>query len=288
MRSSKSRISSSSEWKWIRTVPPAPRRTISTRVWRRWVSRSAAAAAFGSGSRRVARRPARPSPPASRSRSRAESPSATARRASASCSAGLASARSGRAWPAESCPSRRSALHLVRQLQEAQGVGDRRPALPHPLRDLVLGQPELLLQDPIGLGLFQRVEVGALQVLDQRQLQELAVLPHRAHHDRHRLEAGPLRGAPAALAGDDRVGAVAVRRDQEGLQDPLRPHRGGELLERRLVDAGARLAAVGVQRGHRQDPRRLAAFEEGVEAASQTALADAHAARRRNSRARAR
>ena len=50
------RISSSSEWKWIRTVPPLPERRISTRVCNAFVSDSSAATVCTSF--------ARPRPPA--------------------------------------------------------------------------------------------------------------------------------------------------------------------------------------------------------------------------------
>ena len=54
----------------------------------------------------------------------------------------------------------------------------------------------------IALRLFHRVEVFALHVLDDRDLERVAVADID-RHDRHLVQAGELRGAPAPFAGDD-------------------------------------------------------------------------------------
>ena len=67
----------------------------------------------------------------------------------------------------------------------------------------------------IAARLFHRVEVFALNVLDDHDLQRVVVADlHR--HDRHIVQAGALRRAPAPFAGDDleivrRAGTVAPR-----------------------------------------------------------------------------
>ena len=95
--------------------------------------------------------------------------------------------------------------HLLRQAQQAERVGDGGAGLADAGGDLLLGQAELLLQGGVGLGLFQRVQVAALEVLDQGQLEQLAVVGHLRARPRGPLQARPAGGAPAALAGDDRV-----------------------------------------------------------------------------------
>ncbi len=72
-----------------------------------------------------------------------------------------------------------------------------------------LGEPVLRIgialdQLAVAAGLLDGVEIGALHVLDDRELEHLLV-GQVAHDDRHRVQAGPLRRAPAPLTGDDLV-----------------------------------------------------------------------------------
>ena len=60
-------------------------------------------------------------------------------------------------------------------------------------------------QPAITLRLVDRREIGALQVLDQGELQRVEIV-EAAHDDRHLVQLRLLRRAPAALAGDDLVG----------------------------------------------------------------------------------
>ena len=62
------------------------------------------------------------------------------------------------------------------------------------------------------------VEVLAGHVLDQRELERGGVVV-RAHERGNRLEPGEPRGAPAALAGDQLVGAARQRPDEHRLED---------------------------------------------------------------------
>ncbi len=101
-------------------------------------------------------------------------------------------------------------LHAVRQLQQAQRVGDVAAALADDLGQLLLAVVEALDQLAIARRLFDGVEVGALHVLDDGELEDLLVV-ELAHDDRHRVQPGLLRRAPAALAGDDLVAALPAR-----------------------------------------------------------------------------
>ena len=76
-----------------------------------------------------------------------------------------------------------------------------------------------------GLGLLQRAQLLALDVLDQGQLEQ-AVVRDFAHHDGHGGEPRLLRGAPAPLARDDLV-ALAVAADEDRLHDPALADGGG-------------------------------------------------------------
>ncbi len=71
-------------------------------------------------------------------------------------------------------------------------------ALADPLGDLLVREAEALLQGAVGLGLFDRIQVGALEVLDQGELEQLAIVLDLADHDRHRRPGR--RAAPRATA----------------------------------------------------------------------------------------
>ena len=93
-------------------------------------------------------------------------------------------------------------LHLGRQLGQPHHVGDMAAALADDLGDVVLAAFEFVGERVIALRLFHRVEVFALHVLDDRDLERVAVADID-RDDRHFVQAGELRGAPAAFAGDD-------------------------------------------------------------------------------------
>ena len=63
------------------------------------------------------------------------------------------------------------------------------------------------------LGLFERRQVLALKVLDQRQLHDLGVVDF-ADDDRHLAQADLHGGVVAALAGDDLVAAQPLPDDR--------------------------------------------------------------------------
>ena len=112
-------------------------------------------------------------------------------------------------------------LHPVGQLEQPERVGDARPVPADALADLLLCQPELLDEPSIALGLLEGVEVGALEVLDQGQLEGLG-RRDVTDHGRDLVQARELRGPPAALAGDESVvGPVAPH--EHRLDDALGP-----------------------------------------------------------------
>ncbi len=61
------------------------------------------------------------------------------------------------------------------QLEQPHAIGDGRPALADLLRNVLLPQAEFLGEPGEGERFFNRVEVLALEVLDERQLQHLLV-----------------------------------------------------------------------------------------------------------------
>jgi hypothetical protein len=151
------------------------------------------------------------------------------------------------------------ALDGRRQSQQSQRVGDMAAALADCLGDLSLAVPELLHQAAVGLRLLERGQILALQILDERDLQDLGIAK-RPDDDRHFVQSGALRRAPPPLAGDQlefRSGGAGIgdeiidqivdRPHQERLDDPLladRLHKTVEFgfdkapprLERRRTD----------------------------------------------------
>src|SRR3990170_26961 len=119
-------------------------------------------------------------------------------------------------------------LDRLRQLEQAQAVGDGAAVLADPLRQLLLRPAELREQVLVRLGLLHRVQVVAQQVLDERELEALRVrgLPHERGDP---VEPGQARRAPAALAGDELVARAQSAHDHR-LDHARRPDRGDKLI----------------------------------------------------------
>src|SRR5207253_4097002 len=133
-------------------------------------------------------------------------------------------------------------LDGVREAQEAQRVRDRRPLLADARREFLLRQPVLLDQALVRLRLLDRVEVLALDVLDQRDLERL-VVGDLANHHGQLTQPRLLRRPPSALAGDEHV-PVAVPSDDQGQQHSLAADGLRQLLDMPLVEMASRLRAV--------------------------------------------
>ena len=73
-------------------------------------------------------------------------------------------------------------LHRDRQVHEPDGVAHLRPAPADPESELLVGHPEVIEQLLVGRGFLQRVEAGAVQVLQQRIAQHRVI--RRVTHDR--------------------------------------------------------------------------------------------------------
>ncbi len=139
---------------------------------------------------------------------------------------------------------RHAPLHRRRQTQQPQGVGDLRAGAPDALGQLVVRAVEVLEQLVVGRGLFQRVELSAVQVLQQRVQQHLLVVGRP--DDRWDLRQARLTaGAPAPLAHDELVALRAHLADHDRLEEADLLDRGHQLGEGVLVELGARLPRVG-------------------------------------------
>ena len=129
-------------------------------------------------------------------------------------------------------------LHLGREFQEAQRVGNDDATLADLRGGLLLRQVELPDQLRVASGLLNGVEVLPLEVLDERQFQYRPII-RRADNDRHFRQPDHLGGAPAAFAGDQFV-MITLKADNERLNDALFLDRvrqlpkgfGGKILSR--------------------------------------------------------
>jgi hypothetical protein len=138
-------------------------------------------------------------------------------------------------------------LELLRQLEQAQVVRHRRAVEPDALAHLVL-RAAAVEQRTEGLRELDRVQVAALHVLDQRDLEQLARLDV-LHDGRDRLAARALGCAPAPLADDELErarGAGGCAAHHHRLEHAVAADRFGEPFELALVEAAARL--VGIRR----------------------------------------
>ena len=142
------------------------------------------------------------------------------------------------------------------------------------LRDLVMGEAELLDQSPKAARLLDRVEVCSLQVFDETEHELLVVARIAADDGGHAAQSGKTGRAPAALTGDELV-AVGEWAYQQRLQDSVQPDRLGELAERFGVEARADLLSGRPDLVHRDHLRhqRLAVGrhrDQGVETAAES------------------
>ena len=109
---------------------------------------------------------------------------------------------------------------------------------------LVVGAAEVLQHLLVGRRLLERVELRAVQVLQQRVAEHVVVVG-LADDRRDRLEAGLLGGAPAALAHDQLVGLDPGAPHDDRLEQPDLADRVDQLGHGVLVEDLARLHAVG-------------------------------------------
>lgn len=141
-------------------------------------------------------------------------------------------------------PGRDPPLDRRSQLQQTQRVGHLGPRAADPVGQLVVGAVEVLEQLVVGGGLLQRVELGAVEVLQQRVEEKLFVLggPHDGGDG---LQARLAAGAPPALAHDQLVTAGAQLADHDRLEEADLLDGGDQFGEGVLVEDLPGLARVG-------------------------------------------
>ena len=144
-------------------------------------------------------------------------------------------------------PIHQGLLHRRRRIQQAHRVGDRHAALADARGDHLVRHLEFLCQVLVGFGFLDRVQVGALDVFDQRQLEQLLV---RGVTDDHRdgLQPGLARGLQTALARDQDVHPVLSGGHNQRLDHPMLADGGGKVFQLIQVEFFTGLARVALDR----------------------------------------
>src|SRR5207247_3174936 len=107
---------------------------------------------------------------------------------------------------------------------------------------------EFVRECVIALRLFYRIEVFALHVFDDRDLERIGVADID-RHDRHFVQPGDLRGAPASLTRDDLITILhaAYRTHHDRLDHAVLLDRVREFAELGIGKIAARVARIGFE-----------------------------------------
>src|SRR5213593_2008599 len=133
-------------------------------------------------------------------------------------------------------------LERLRCGERAEGVGHGGARLTEALRELLLREVVGLHQELVGTSGFDRVEIGSLEVLGEREFE--AVTHLITHNGRNGGLAGQPCGEDAAVTGDELV-AVPAPGYHYWLQDTVPPNGGRELGEAIRIEGRSRLLAIG-------------------------------------------
>jgi hypothetical protein len=132
-------------------------------------------------------------------------------------------------------------------------------------------QLEFLGKLMVGLRFLDRVQVGALDILDQRQFQQLLVCCVTDHH-RHCFQPCLTCGLQTAFACDQCVGSIFTWRNYQRLDHAMLTNRSSKVFQLIRIEFFARLARVALDRFNRDlcdttlpAGRLLTCGNEGIE-----------------------
>ena len=133
--------------------------------------------------------------------------------------------------------------HALIQREQAHGVGDGGARLADRRGGVLLRHVIGLNERFVALGLFNGVQILALQVFNERQLHCLAVV--RLDDDGgHLRQTGKPRSPPAAFAGNDLIVARGELAHGQGLNDAVFADGVRQIGERGVVKMLARLTGA--------------------------------------------
>ena len=131
-------------------------------------------------------------------------------------------------------------LHFVRQLKKPDRVRHRRATLADLLGDIGLREVEAVLERLVAYGLFDRVQILAVDVLRRRH-DRRGLVVDVLEDDFDLLPSDQLRGPETTLARDELVATGGVLPDGRRLDKTVVLQRFGEFLEFFLLELAARL-----------------------------------------------
>jgi hypothetical protein len=169
---------------------------------------------------------------------------------------------------------------FLREFEQANIIRDGGAVLAHLGRNLFVSHLKFFREPLICRRGFNRIQILALDVFDQRHFEEFPLVASRNgfDHDGDFRQMGALRGAPAALAGDDLIalapgGFGLDLVDDDRLNHAVGLNRARQLLEPGIVHGTARLIVIGLElvdvdvKRQARSGKRISGFgDEGAEA----------------------
>src|SRR5580658_4778909 len=120
-------------------------------------------------------------------------------------------------------------LDFFRELQEAYYVGDRSTVFSGTAADFFMREAEFAAETLVGVGGFDRIEVFALDILDEGKLEHPRIRDI-LDDDGHLSDTCELCGAPSALPGDDLIAFLVLPND-DGLNNAVGANGRRQFLE---------------------------------------------------------
>ena len=137
---------------------------------------------------------------------------------------------------------------LFRELQQPQSVGDVGAGFAYPERHFLLSQPVIFHELAHSFRGFYRVQVFAVQVLDEGYLADL-LIGEFADDGGHFFETRDGRGAEPSFTRHDEISAVLLFDEQQGLQHAVCGDGRRHLFEAFVRKRFSRLIGVAVDLG---------------------------------------
>src|SRR5262249_37910732 len=136
-------------------------------------------------------------------------------------------------------------LKRLGKLEQADEIGNARTVFAGASCNLLLGKSEFPAESFKSASLLHRVQVFALQVLDDGDLHRLLV-GDLADGSGYGGSSGPLRGEPASLSRHEMESPIGRGTQDNRLNYTARAYGIGQLFEGFFVDAAACLVRVGI------------------------------------------
>jgi hypothetical protein len=134
-------------------------------------------------------------------------------------------------------------LHVAMQIEQAHRVGDTGSGLADTRGDFVLLERKFLGEADVACGFFHRVEILALEVLDECHFQNITI-GGLALDDRHSGESEFAGGTPTSFTSDEFELTIHSAHD-ERLDDAVLTDRLHQIIKWRFTELKARLQGAG-------------------------------------------